>query len=431
MRVLMFGWEFPPHISGGLGTACHGLTLALRDHADILFVVPKSSGEEDIDVIDASNVWIADEEDQEHIVASEVNAGRFVTIAAGEGLLPYVDTATTARDFQWNWEHRSSDVSDPFPAREKRFSFSGGYGTNLLFEVEQYAAVARSIASAYTFDVIHAHDWLTYPAATAAKSITGKPMIVHVHSTVFDRAGDAEIDPMVFEIELAGMLAADRIIAVSNWTKGLVVSRYGIADEKVSVVHNGVIPQDVAGFSFIPKVGEFVVTFLGRITSQKGPAYFIEAARRVVEQFPGAHFILAGSGDLLPAMIERVATLGLSSRIHFTGFVRGAQVRQLWSVTDVYVMPSLSEPFGITPLEAMQSGIPVIVSNQSGVSEVIEHAIKVDFWNTDALASAIINILTYRGLSDVLRSNSKREVESITWTRSAKKINSLYHEVTA
>lgn len=280
----------------------------------------------------------------------------------------------------------------------------------------------------YDFDVIHAHDWLTYPAGIRAKEVSGKPLIVHVHATEFDRAGK-NVDNRVFEIERQGMTEADKIIAVSQWTKDVIVGKYGIDPQKVTVVHNGIVASESMKIPFIPKIGDHVVTFLGRITYQKGPQYFVDAARKVLDYFPDTHFIMAGSGDLLSAMIDRVAQMKLSTRIHFTGFLKGEQMRQVWSVTDVYVMPSVSEPFGITPLEAIQAGVPVIVSNQSGVSEVVDHALKVDFWDTDALANAIINVLRHKGLSDSLRVNSRKEIGALTWRRAASKINELYHEL--
>lgn len=261
-----------------------------------------------------------------------------------------------------------------------------------------------------------------------AKRVSGKPLVIHVHATEFDRAGEEHIDQRVFNIEKMGMQEADKIIAVSQWTKDIIVNKYNIDESKVTVVYNGVTRTDKSDFSFLPKIGEHVVTFLGRITYQKGPQYFIDAAQKVLEYFPDTHFIMAGSGDLLPWMIENTAQLKLSSRIHFTGFLKGKQIDQVWSVTDVYVMPSVSEPFGITPLEAAQEGVPVIVSNQSGVAEVMEHAIKIDFWDVDALANAIINILKHKELSDALKVNGKKELESLTWKRAAKKINNLYHE---
>jgi glycogen synthase len=289
--------------------------------------------------------------------------------------------------------------------------------------------VASEIARHHSFDVIHAHDWLTYLAGIEAKRISGKPLIIHVHATEFDRAGEKNIDKRVFEIERKGMEEADLIIAVSKWTKDIIVDKYSIDEEKVRVVHNGIIPQEEIDFSILPKISDHIVTFLGRITYQKGPQYFIEAAQKVLQHYPDAHFVMAGSGDLLPAMMERVAQLKMSSRFHFTGFLKGRQMQQVWSVSDIYVMPSVSEPFGITPLEAVQAGVPVIVSNQSGVAEVMDHAIKLDFWDTDALANAIINVLKHKILSKSLKANGKKDLELLTWNRAAKKINNLYHEL--
>ncbi|HZX74428.1 MAG TPA: glycosyltransferase family 4 protein, partial [Cyclobacteriaceae bacterium] len=310
-----------------------------------------------------------------------------------------------------------------------KYLFTGLYGTTLLDEVNRYGNVAREIARSHSFDVIHAHDWLTFPAGIEAKKISGKPLVIHVHATEFDRAGEKNINQRVFDIEKSGMMEADKIIAVSHWTKDILIKKYGISEEKISVIHNGVTPQTESDFSYLPKISKHIVTFLGRITYQKGPQYFIEAARKVLSQFPDAHFVMAGSGDLLPEMMMRVARAKISSRFHFTGFLKGEQIHQLWSVTDVYVMPSVSEPFGITPLEAIQAHVPVIVSNQSGVAEVMKHAIKVDFWDTDALANAIMSVLNHQPLSNSLKINSGRELKTLTWNRAAKKVNTLYEEL--
>lgn len=425
----MFGWEFPPHISGGLGTACYGLSRALIDQEiKLLFVVPKAHGDESIPLINASDVVV---EDETLAIASfeaeSVQASRKISVPSA--IKPYTTGEPSQVLEDWSWQFSSESVRQIRTTEGMRYDFSGKYGPSLMDEVYRYAEVAGVLGRKYHFDIIHAHDWLTYPAGVEAKKASGKPLIVHVHATEFDRAGGENIDQRVFELETMGMSEADRIIAVSQWTKDIIVDKYGIDPLKVSVVHNGVTASDEAEFSFIPKISNHVVTFLGRITYQKGPQYFIDAARKVLGYFPDAHFIMAGSGDLLPPMIDRVAQLKLSSRIHFTGFLKGKQIHQVWSVTDVYVMPSVSEPFGITPLEAVQAGVPVIVSNQSGVSEVIDHALKVDFWDTNALASAIINVLKHRGLSDSLKLNSRNEIEALTWKRAAIMIKQLYHEL--
>lgn len=433
MTVLMFGWEFPPHISGGLGTACFGLTRALlEEKTNVLFVVPKSHGDEEIELINASDIVIQGKGESEKMFLVEKGRAdeESQTIIVPSTLTPYSTGGYETEMKHWNWEF-SPQITKVIKTDEgSRYDFTGKYGLSLLDEVYRYAEVSSMIALHNSFDVIHAHDWLTYLAGIEAKKVSGKPLIIHVHATEFDRADKEHMDQRVFQIEKRGMTEADLIIAVSQWTKDIIINEYGIDEGKIEVVHNGVVPpSEQAGFSFLPKISDHVITFLGRITYQKGPQYFIEAAAKVLDYFPDAHFIMAGSGDLLPAMIDDVARLKLSTRIHFTGFLKGEQMHQVWSVTDVYVMPSVSEPFGITPLEAVQAGVPVIVSNQSGVAEVMDHAIKVDFWDTDALANAIINILNHKGLSESLKTNSEKEIESLTWKRAARKINQLYHEI--
>lgn len=430
MRVLMFGWEFPPHISGGLGTACFGLTHALkRGKTTIFFVVPKAHGDEDFPVVDASAVAIGEPLDEEDLVTHARRISGIHTVSVPAALTPYsADTASEGVK-AWNWEYPAQTTPSVKVGSKIRYEFSGKYGPSLMDEVQRYGEVAGEIARQYSFQVIHAHDWLTYPAGVKAKAVSGRPLVVHVHATEFDRAGEKNIDKRVFEIEKQGMDEADLVIAVSEWTRATVIDKYGIGPRKIRVVHNGIIPDGENDFKNLHRVSDAVVTFLGRITYQKGPQYFIDAARKVIDHFPDTHFIMAGSGDLLPAMIDRVAQLKLSSRIHFTGFLKGKQIPQVWSITDLYVMPSVSEPFGITPLEAIQSGVPVIVSKQSGVAEVIDHAIKVDFWDSESLANAIIQVLKHKGLSETLRDNGRKEVDGITWDKAAKKIITLYYEI--
>lgn len=430
----MFGWEFPPHISGGLGTACYGLTKSLiEESTKILFVVPKAHGDEPMSVINSSDVLLED--------SIVVDTNNQITIGSPETILqinvdsklvPYTYESqwTTQHGVtQWSYQFKSQQIKKVRTLAGIKYAFSGTYGPALLDEVNKYSVVAGKIARQHSFDVIHAHDWLTYLAGIEARNESGKPLIVHVHATEFDRAGAGNINEKVFEIEKKGMQEADRVIAVSQWTKNIIVSRYAIDADKVEVVHNGVISNNAREIPFLPKVADQVITFLGRITWQKGPQYFVEAAWKVLHYFPEAHFIMAGSGDMLPKMIEMVAQLKMSDRFHFTGFVKGKQLDQVWNVSDVYVMPSVSEPFGITPLEAIQAGVPVIVSNQSGVAEVIDHAIKVDFWDVDSLADSIMNILQHKSLAASLKRNSKKELSSITWNRAAKKINKMYHEL--
>jgi glycogen(starch) synthase len=448
MRVLMFGWEFPPHISGGLGTACHGLTESLgKEQVDVLFVVPKLFGGESVDrvdFVDAGTVPLSKKKSF-RMAGTSVNI-RWSEAVSGQTEKTVLEVESTLSPYHsseeyiystsienWSYEiERSSTVKteDKTIVSEEQYThkFSGTYGPGLLREVSRYAEVAAQIGRSYDFDVIHAHDWMTFPAALAAHKASGKPMILHVHSTEFDRSGD-HIDKNLFEIERRGLEHAQCIFTVSAWTRDIVINRYGIPKNRVRVMYNGIVPREHPLGSGMPWIGSHVVTFLGRITYQKGPFYFIEAAKKVLEKFPDAHFVMAGSGDLFPKAIERVAELRLSSRFHFTGFVRGEKTERVWSISNVYVMPSVSEPFGITPLEAIQAGVPVIVSNQSGVAEVMPHAMKVDFWNTDRLADAICNVLQYKSLTTTLKKHGMAEIKNMSWQKTAKKIKRIYHEL--
>lgn len=461
----MFGWEFPPHISGGLGTACYGLTHSLHQQGvHVLFVIPRLFGgetQEKVSLINASGIAAPQNKTgrKYSFIRQTVAAGEetrqsasalasFTTIPVASSLSPYRaahyhEQSDSLSDWHYalpstQTSHRESHTAhteeqeDHEESGEKKedtaFTFSGTYGPNLLEEVERYAGVAAHVASQHSFEVIHAHDWPTFPAGIAAKKISGKPLVLHIHATEYDRAGES-VDRAVFDIEYEGLKQADRIIAVSKWTRDILVSRYHVPEERVEVVHNGIIPESKIFQGKRPPLGSHIITFMGRITYQKGPRYFVEAARKVLDEFPDVHFVVAGSGDLLPQIIEHVAKLKMSSHFHFTGFLKKNEVEKIWALTDVYVMPSVSEPFGITPLEAIQGGVPVIVSKQSGVSEVMRHAIKVDFWNTRALAGAICSILRYKSLSLSLKKNGHEEVRHLTWEKAAKKINNVYHEL--
>ncbi|MFZ6012921.1 MAG: glycosyltransferase [Bacteroidota bacterium] len=458
MKVLMFGWEFPPHISGGLGTACHGLTSSLsRENVDILFVVPKLHGGESASrthFLGASKVAIPQSR-RRHTPKKSIQTlspaqGLYHTTRTFEGgELTQIDIESALSPYQqmesweyneitrWNYqfgkhhEHFQavrceSDQSNFQPGQT--YNFSGSYGPHLMNEVDLYAAVATVIAKQNSFDVIHAHDWMTYPAGIAAKRVSGRPLVVHVHATEFDRCGEHG-SRAVHAIEYEGMMAADRIVTVSEWTKKIAMARYCIPPEKIEVVHNGIQKKIPAPHAKIHGMGSRIVTFLGRITHQKGPLYFVEAAQKVLQKLPDVHFVVAGAGDQLPLMIERAARLKLSSHFHFTGFLRGHDVERIWAMSKVYVMPSVSEPFGIAPLEAIQAGVPVIISKQSGVAEVMPHALKVDFWNTSALAQAICSVLQYPGLSKTLRKNSRAEIKNVTWEKAAKQLTNLYHDL--
>ena len=434
LKVLTFGWEFPPHISGGLGTACHGLTSALLELGmDILFVVPKAHGDEDMSLIDAGKYISSGRASQPGYSLSHSVSPGMKTIPVHSRVVPYttsVDISPPTRLEQWNYtidKTVPARSAMPSNADEKKIGFSGTYGPRLLDEVALYADVGAMIARENSFDLIHAHDWLTFPAGIAARKVSGKPLIVHVHATEWDRAGSLT-DAKIVEIEARGFKEADRIVAVSQWTKEILISKYQVDSRKIVVIHNGVASGTGVRHERSP-VGKRIVTFMGRITYQKGPSYFVSAARKVLRKFPDTHFVVAGAGDLLPSMIELVARFGISSQFHFTGFLRGEQVRKLWSVSDVYVMPSVSEPFGIAPLEAVAAGVPIIVSNQSGVAEVMPHAIKTDFWDAQALADAICGVLQHKSLSRTLKRNSRQTLKKITWQAAATKLTTLYHEL--
>ena len=315
-------------------------------------------------------------------------------------------------------------TADPW---KQRYTFSGKYGANLMEEVARYAVVAAQVARDLEgqFDVIHAHDWLTYYAGIAAKRVSGKPLVVHMHATEFDRSGE-NINTQVYAIERAGMEAADRVIAVSNLTRSIVINRYGIPAGKVVTVHNAVRFAEHAGAAPERGVKDKIVTFLGRITYQKGPDYFVEAAAKVLRRIPNVRFVMAGSGDMMNHVIRRVARLGIADRFHFTGFLRGEDVHKMFQLSDVYVMPSVSEPFGISPLEAMRSNVPVIISKQSGVAEVLDYAVKVDYWDVDALADAIFALIEYPALGKMFASKGLEEVTNLKWNDAAAKIKTVY-----
>ena len=427
----MFGWEFPPHIAGGLGTACYGMTRGLaRNGVEVVFVMPRAYGDEDqrfVRVVNASDVETIGTRDHEF---SEELLEKVSFIHIDSNMLPYISPEEyAAYHDEFVRSGRTHEWTDVW---KQRYTFSGKYGANLMEEVARYAMVAAQVAKDLEgqFDVIHAHDWLTYFAGIAAKRVSGKPLVVHMHATEFDRSGE-NINRRVYAIEKAGMQAADRVIAVSELTRRIVIGKYGIPAEKVVTVHNAVRFGESEDAVPERAVKDKVVTFLGRITYQKGPDYFVEAAAKVLQRVPDVRFVMAGSGDLMNHVVRRVAQLGIADRFHFTGFLKGGEVQRMFRLSDVYVMPSVSEPFGISPLEAMRSGVPVIISRQSGVAEVLDYAIKVNYWDVDALADAIYGLLTYPALGRMFASKGLEEVTGLKWTNAAAKIKTAYETVVA
>ncbi len=418
MKALMFGWEFPPHILGGLGTASYGLTrgMSMQPDMDIVFVIPKPYGDEDqsfLKITGAGNTPIVWRDPSFETVKNRLGS---------------------IMDPQEYFELRNNIYAD-FSYMNVNdlgcIEFSGRYPDNLLEEINNYSICAGVIARRETFDVIHSHDWLTYPAGIHAKNVSGKPMVIHVHATDFDRSR-GQVNPQVYSIEKNGMDHADHIICVSNLTRDTVINKYHQHPDKVTTVHNAVEPVSASIEAIKPiHCGDKVVTFLGRITMQKGPEYFVEAAAKVLAKTKNVRFVMAGSGDMMQAMIRLAAKRGISDRFHFPGFLKGDQVYEMLKSSDVYIMPSVSEPFGISPLEAMQVGVPTIISKQSGCAEILDYAIKTDYWDIDAMADAVYSILTYPVLYEFLKDEGKKEVDEIKWEYAGQKVRDIYNRVCA
>ena len=418
MKALMFGWEFPPHILGGLGTASYGLAKGMHANGDmeITFVIPRPHGDEEkgfANIIGACDTPVAWRDVSREYVESRI----------GKVMAP--DLYFALRD------HIYADFNYMKLNDLGCIEFSGRYPDNILEEINNYSLVAGVIARTVPFDVIHSHDWLTYPAGIHAKNVTGKPLVIHVHASEFDRSR-GKPNPNVFAIEKDGMENADHIITVSDLTRRTVIEKYGIDPAKVTTVHNAVIPlsDELLALERRPRKDK-VVTFLGRITMQKGPEYFVEAAAKVLKKNRNVRFVMAGGGDMEADMIRLAAKRDIADRFHFTGFLRGKEVYQMFRDSDVYVMPSVSEPFGISPLEAMEMGVPSIISHQSGCAEILNNVIKTDYWDIDAMADAIHSIISYPALYETLRDEGIEEIKGITWEKAGRKVIDIYRDVIA
>ncbi len=438
MRVLMFGWEFPPHISGGLGTACYGITKGLAEcGTEVVFVVPSLAEEKKendfLSLRSASGMKVREEHQRAYKNFFENSSLKNIAFRSVESsLMPYMNEASY-QEFLYTSQREDKsfgedEIKESFFGDEKVVTVKNGYGATLFDEVYRYAQAACAIALKEDFDIIHAHDWMTFPAAAIAKKVSNKKLVVHIHATEFDRS-DNSINQFVYDMERMGFEAADVIIAVSQRTKDMVVNNYGIDSSKIKVVYNAV-DKKILGDLKLPGLleDEKVVLFMGRITYQKGPEYFVRAAKLVLDKIPDAHFIMAGSGDLMHKMVALVSELRMGAHFHFPGFLKPDQVQKLYALADVYVMPSVSEPFGIAPLESLLCGTPVLISKQSGVAEILKHSLKVDFWDIDELANKICTLLTYPQLSNVLMQESKEALKKISWAQSANSINSIYRE---
>jgi glycosyltransferase involved in cell wall biosynthesis len=437
MRVFMLGWEFPPFISGGLGTACYGLTKAMSGlGTEILFVLPRpvsSPFSTHVKLLSpragsplASPVTEFRLDEFEHVSFRAINS------RLGDPYERPADHASDAERRRARLESEAAaDAADPTrPGRVTDMGKGGAdhYGGDLFAEIQRYAALASEIARQEQFDIVHAHDWMTFPAGLAVAGIKGVPLVVHVHSTEFDRSG-VNVDTRIYDIERRGMHGAIKIIAVSILTKNIIQHQYGVDPAKVEVVYNAVEVNGNGDFDeekYKIHKDEKIVLFLGRITMQKGPEYFLAAAKKVLEVMDNVKFVMAGSGDMIRRTIEMAAAMGIGHKVLFTGFLRGGDVEKVFKMADLYVMPSVSEPFGIAPLEAMSHDVPVIVSKQSGVSEVLNHALKVDFWDISEMANKIVAVLRHPPLASTLRQHGSFDVRKRTWVDAARECVGVY-----
>jgi glycogen synthase len=427
MKVFMLGWEFPPFISGGLGTACYGLTKAM-DYLGlkVIFCLPKM-----VERQYTTHVNLLTPNSLTSAVASQITEHTNISFhTIKSALQPY----STPDIYQQRIEEtlrQKQQIHRNTRNAASEFVRQADYAGDMYTEIHRYAAIAAQLSEHECFDIVHAHDWMTYPAGIAVAAVSGKPLIVHVHSTEFDRNGE-HVNQMIYDIEREGMHAADKIVAVSDLTRNVITNRYGICGDKVEVVHNGIEHNNSPAVpANVTDEDEKLVLFLGRITMQKGPEYFLRAAKRVLEVMDNVKFVMAGSGNLLHKSVEMAAELGIGSKVLFTGFLRGDDVRRMYNMADLFVMPSVSEPFGLVPLEALNHEVPVIISKQSGVSEVLTHALKVDFWDVEEIANKIVAVLKYPPLKTSLQNHGNLEVRKLRWEDSAAKCAAIYEETLA
>ncbi len=414
MKILMLGWEFPPFFAGGVGMVCYELTKAMVELNDvsITYVMPfgpKNISNKYLNILVADNL-ISDKKITLRKIPSLMNA-----------YMSEKDYEKKTRDFIRNKDGDIELIHD---------NTLQLYGKDLISEVYNFAEKTKLIIKNENFDVIHAHDWQTIPAAIEAKRISGKPLIIHIHNTIYDRylgmGGEKEK-----EIELDGLHYADKIIAISYKVKDTLVNKYGIDPKKIEVIHNAKIGLKSDVEIEMPEINKKykIVLYAGRVTIQKGPDYFVEAAAKVLEHYPDVKFIMAGSGDLLNQLIHRVAELGISDKFIFHGFYSREEGARFFEMADVFVMPSVSEPFGVVPLEAMLSNTPSIISKQSGCSEIISNVLKVDFWDVDMIANNIIALLNHKVLNNTMAKEGLNEINKLTWDKPAKRCVDLYTKV--
>lgn len=397
MKVLTFGWEFPPALSGGLGVACYSLTRELMEGGvEVVFVLPRQQ-----ETLGDSKFIFAD---KHHRVKFREVSSSLRPYSATDSLVYYID-----------------GYKDGLPIIKSR---------TIMEEAYRFAQQAAIIAEEEEFDVIHAHDWVSYLAGVSAKMVSGKPLILHVHATSFDQAASDNVDPGIFKIETECFAKADKIITVSNFTKDIVVRKHGVSPEKVEVVHNGcdvsLPPKHIPTLKELKDQGKKIILYHGRITIQKGVDYFVSAARKVIDIDPNVVFVISGSGDMAHRIMHQVGSMSLSKNVIFAGALWGDDRDRMYQSADLLVMPSVSEPFGLVPLEALQHGTPSLISKQSGVSEVMTHVLKVDFWDVDEMANKILATLRYPVMREQIINEGRRSLFTLSWREAANKVMQLY-----
>jgi len=408
----MFGWEFSPLVAGGLGVVCKDITASLSNAhgAQVTYVLPRVP---------------------HNIAFAEGGLGEKVSIADADvddpSLIKFILESSFSNPYFAGLGAQSNIFANTNMGINSKKEI---YGVNLMQEVYVYAEKAAALAEHRQFDIIHSHDWMTAPAAMLAKERTGKPMVMHVHATEVERALNNP-NPRIFAVEQQGFVAADKIIAVSELTKQKIVENYGIDPNKIVVVHNAVerVEKKFGPIAKTIEKDDKVVLFLARLTAFKGANYLLSAAPKVLKALPNTKFLFVGGGELLEKLIEQSVDLGISNKVTFTGFLPHEEVDRAYRLADVFVMPSVSEPFGITSLEAIRNGTPVILSKTSGASEVLQNVLKVDFWDIDEMANKLIAVLRYGVLADELANNSKRDLERLTWDKQTEKIMDVYQQL--
>lgn len=449
LKILMLGWEFPPQITGGLGTACEGLTQSLSKHdLKLDFFMPRLYGNEAAPYLNLHDVERGHSVKRMHraegqVASAEASFEKVLFHEIPSFLSPYLRPETRLEEVRIRMESRAPEGGHPLDRVEEPRSVEETveeksrsqasqqhYGNHLFEEVESYGRRAVALASEMDFDLVHGHDWMTFPAALGIGRKTGKPVILHVHSLESDRSGGGQ-NGLIRHIEVSSLQRADAVIAVSHYTKKKIVEDCGVDERKIAVVHNGLAHRERVAKPRKPKneAGKYNVLFLGRVTFQKGPDYFVEAALKVLKLLPDARFILAGTGDMIPAMRARIAEAGAEKSFVLPGFLRGREVDEIFASADLYVMPSVSEPFGISVLEALHHDVPVIVSRQSGVSEVVQHSLKADFWDVEELADLMVGALKYPELRRDLLQMARQEVKRLDWDRAADRVVHVYREI--